>query len=97
MRTANHIVLCAVAVALSALSAVVRAQAAAEAFPKQAAPYLAAYRWGAANANGGAGANEAYAKWLGRPVVWAEDFEPTEHWADNIEGGGWQRPTGARS
>ena len=58
-------------------------------FPASAAPYLAAYRWGAANKNGGAAANEAYARWLGRAVVWAEDFEPTERW-DSLEGGGWQ-------
>ena len=58
-------------------------------FPVSAAPYLAVYRWGAANKNGGAAANEAYARWLGRAVVWAEDFEPTERW-DSLEGGGWQ-------
>ncbi|MCX5683712.1 MAG: glycosyl hydrolase, partial [Planctomycetota bacterium] len=40
--------------------------------------------------NGGAGANEAYAKWLGRAAVWAEDFTPTERWDGHIEGGGWQ-------
>jgi len=55
-------------------------------------PYLAAYRWGAANSHGGAKANEAYAKWLGQPVVWAEDFEPIEQWDNNIEGGSWQLP-----
>jgi len=59
-------------------------------FPPVNPPYLAAYRWGAANKNGGAKANEAYAQWLGWPVVWAEDFEPNEQWDDNIEGGGWQ-------
>ncbi len=51
-------------------------------------PPLAAYRWGAANKNGGAAANEAYAKWMNLPVVWAEDFEPSERW-DSIEGGSW--------
>ena len=59
-------------------------------YPKSKAPYLAAYRWGAANPNGGARANEAYARWLDRPAVWAEDFEPSEAWDNNIEGGGWQ-------
>ena len=58
-------------------------------FRASAAPYLAAYRWGAANKNGGAAANEAFARWLNRPVVWAEDFEPTERW-DSLEGGDWQ-------
>lgn len=58
-------------------------------FPISGAPYIAAYRWGAANKNGGAAANEAFARWLNLPVVWAEDFEPTERW-DSIEGGGWQ-------
>src|SRR5215216_6679036 len=56
-------------------------------YPAAKAPYIAAYRWGAANKSGGAKANEAFAKWLGQPVVWAEDFEPTERWDDNIEGG----------
>ena len=51
---------------------------------------FAVYRWGAANKTGGAKANETYAKWLGRAVVWAEDFEPNEQWENNIEGGGWQ-------
>jgi len=58
-------------------------------FPMSGAPYVAAYRWGAANKNGGAGANEAFATWLKQPAVWAEDFEPVEGWG-NIEGGGWQ-------
>lgn len=64
--------------------------AAGDAFPQNSTIYQAVYRWGAANPNGGAGANEAYAKWLGQPVVWAEDFTPTEGWTDQIEGGGWQ-------
>lgn len=51
---------------------------------------MAAYRWGAANPNGGARANEAYARWINRSVVWAEDFEANEAWENNIEGGGWQ-------
>lgn len=59
------------------------------AYPASGAPYLAVYRWGAANSRGGAAANDAFARWLGRPVVWAEDFEPTDRW-DSIEGGGWQ-------
>jgi len=61
----------------------------ADRFPPADGPYVAVYRWGAANPHGGAKANEAFARWLHRPVVWAEDFEPTERW-DNIEGGGWQ-------
>ncbi|MEY3896286.1 MAG: hypothetical protein RLZZ214_1806, partial [Verrucomicrobiota bacterium] len=52
-------------------------------------PAIAVYRWGAANKSGGAAANEAYAQWLNQPVVWAEDFTPTERW-DGIEGGNWQ-------
>ena len=59
-------------------------------FPKSKAPYLAAYRWGAANPGGGARANEAYSRWINRPAVWAEDFTPTDAWENNIEGGGWQ-------
>ena len=55
----------------------------------QPTPAIAVYRWGAANTSGGAPANEAYAKWLNQPVVWAEDFTPTERW-DGIEGGNWQ-------
>lgn len=53
-------------------------------------PAIAVYRWGAANRNGGAAANEAFAQWLNQPVVWAEDFTPTERWENNIEGGSWQ-------
>ena len=59
-------------------------------YPVAKTPYIAAYRWGAANKNGGAKANEAFAKWLGHPVAWAEDFAPSDRWTDNIEGGGWQ-------
>ena len=59
-------------------------------FPVSKAPYLAAYHWGAANVTGGARANEAYSRWINRPAVWAEDFEPTDAWENNIEGGGWQ-------
>lgn len=59
-------------------------------YPVSKAPYLAAYRWGAANKSGGAKANEAFAAWIKQPAVWAEDFEPTEAWENNIEGGGWQ-------
>ena len=59
-------------------------------FPLSKAPYLAAYRWGAANANGGAKANEAFARWINHKTVWAEDFEPADSWENNIEGGGWQ-------
>ena len=51
-------------------------------------PHIAAYRWGAANPHGGAHANEAFAKWLGVPTVWAEDFMPIERW-DGIEGPDW--------
>ena len=58
-------------------------------FPASGAPYLAVYRWGAASKQGGAAANEAFARWLNRPVVWAEDFEPSERW-DSVEGGAWQ-------
>jgi len=59
-------------------------------YPVSKAPYMAAYRWGAANKSGGAKANEAFARWIKQPTVWAEDFEPTEAWENNIEGGGWQ-------
>ncbi len=61
-----------------------------EKFPETGSPYPAAYRWGAANKKGGAMANEAFAKWMNLPVVWAEDFTPNEQWRDNVEGGGWQ-------
>jgi len=54
------------------------------------APHFAVYRWGAANQTGGSKANAAFAAWLNRPFVWAEDFEPIERWEDNIEGGNWQ-------
>jgi hypothetical protein len=59
-------------------------------FPLSKAPYLTAYRWGAANKNGGAKANETFARWIGQPAVWAEDFMPIEAWENNIEGGSWQ-------
>jgi hypothetical protein len=65
-------------------------QPVAQDFPTSGAPYLAVYRWGAANPNGGAGANSAFATWIGRKVVWAEDFEPTDRWDGNIDGGNWQ-------
>lgn len=52
-------------------------------------PAFAVYRWAAANKNGGAPANEAYAKWIGRPDLWAEDFPPTETW-DHLQGQKWQ-------
>lgn len=68
----------------------VKAHPALTDFPLSKAPYLAAYRWGAANANGGAKANEVFARWINRKTVWAEDFEPTDSWENNIEGGGWQ-------
>lgn len=59
-------------------------------YPLSKAPYLATYHWGAANPNGGAKANEAFARWINHPVVWGEDFEPLEAWDNNIEGGSWQ-------
>ncbi len=75
--------------ALLAQSAGFAGAQAPTAFPHSAAPYMAVYHWGAANKNGGAAANEAFARWIGRPVVWAEDFMPTEQW-EGMEGGGWQ-------
>ena len=78
----------AIGASLALLAGLARAETPVD-FPASAAPYMAAYRWGAANKNGGAAANEAFARWLGRPVVWAEDFEPTERW-DSLEGGAWQ-------
>ncbi|MBV9863989.1 MAG: hypothetical protein JO316_01415 [Abitibacteriaceae bacterium] len=59
------------------------------AYPMTGAPYIAAYRWGAANPHGGAAANEAFARWLKLSVAWAEDFMPNERW-DASEGGAWQ-------
>ncbi len=53
-------------------------------------PNIAVYRWAAANRRGGPAGNEAFAKWLHRPLVWGEDFTPTEHWSGHIEGGDWQ-------
>jgi len=91
MTKVNRLILGSAASILSLFPTTIRAQPSpGDAFPKRSEPYLAAYRWGAANRNGGAGANEAYAKWLGRPAVWAEDFTPTERWENAIEGGGWQ-------
>ena len=56
-------------------------------------PYMSVYKgsvsglqniWGITNVN-------AYAAWLGRRVIWAEDYQPYT-W-DNVEGeGGWQLP-----
>lgn len=57
--------------------------------PAAQEPHMGVYRWGAANRSGGAKANEAFARWLGLPSVWAEDFPPTEKW-DHLEGQGWQ-------
>jgi hypothetical protein len=51
-------------------------------------PFLAVYRWSIGE-DGGVNGNEAFTKWLGRKIVWAEDFFPSDAW-DNIEGGGWQ-------
>jgi hypothetical protein len=59
-------------------------------YPAVEGPYMAVYRWAAANPVGGAPANAAYARWLNRPVVWAEDFTPTQRWEGHIEGGDWQ-------
>jgi hypothetical protein len=81
-------VLCAIWASLAVLPGLAGAESPVD-FPTSAAPYLAAYRWGAANKHGGAAANEAFARWLSRPVVWAEDFEPNERW-DSLEGGDWQ-------
>jgi hypothetical protein len=81
-------VLCAIWASLAVLAGLAGAESPVQ-FPTSAAPYLAAYRWGAANKHGGAAANEAFARWLNQPVVWAEDFEPTERW-DSLEGGDWQ-------
>lgn len=53
----------------------------------QSPPNIAVYRWGITGLNGGE--YDAYPKWLGYEVTWAEDFMPTEDW-ENIEGGGWQ-------
>lgn len=58
-------------------------------YPASGAPYLGVYRW-SIGANGGVNGNEAFAKWLGLKVVWAEDFMPADRWGNNIEGGGWQ-------
>lgn len=72
---------------LTALGATTPAESGFPATP--GAPYLAVYRWAAGNKSGGPAGNEAFARWLGRPLVWAEDFTPTERW-DSLEGGGWQ-------
>jgi len=55
------------------------------------APYIAVFKGsvnGLKNPSGIRG-NAAYAAWLQRQVVWAEDNEPSTWW-DNVEGGGWQ-------
>lgn len=58
-------------------------------FPREKAPYLGVYRWGAANKSGGAKAVTEFSRWIDKPV-WAEDFEAKDRWENNISGGGWQ-------
>ena len=55
-----------------------------------APPYFCVYRWG----QGGVGKKlyDAYGDWLGRKVIWAEDFMPKEAWT-KIEGEQWQLGT----
>lgn len=56
-----------------------------------AKPHIAAYK-GSVNGDGnpyGAQNNAAYAAWLNRHVVWAEDSQPGTTW-DNMTGQGWQ-------
>jgi hypothetical protein len=72
MRSVFSIFVCGLA--LAAIAAQVASDAADTpsvdaGFPASGAPYIAAYRWGAANKTGGALANEAYARWLNRKVV----------------------------
>jgi hypothetical protein len=52
-----------------------------------AAPYTAVYRWGQRGCI--EGRYDAYAQWLNRKGVWAEDFMPNEGW-DKIMGEEWQ-------
>lgn len=56
-----------------------------------APPHIAVYK---GSVNGvknpyGARRNEAYAAWLNRTVVWAEDTQPGQTW-DHMTGGAWQ-------
>jgi hypothetical protein len=51
----------------------------------QPAPHLAVYRWGAPK---GPAQVDAFGEWVGKPDVWAEDFEANDTW-DNIESPGW--------
>ena len=55
-----------------------------------AAPHIGVYRWGQAGCI--AGKYDAYAAWLNRTGVWAEDFMPTERW-NQITGEHWQLGT----
>ena len=57
--------------------------------PKRTRPIWQRTAGGAANSTGGAAANIAFARWLNRPVAWAEDFEPNDRW-ENLAGGDWQ-------
>ena len=52
-----------------------------------APPYKGVYRWGQSGCLHGL--YDSYGPWLGRTVIWAEDFMPIETW-DNLEGQSWQ-------
>lgn len=50
-------------------------------------PHLGVYRWGAPK---GPGQVDAFAAWVGRPDVWAEDFEASDQWGNVQEPTSWQ-------
>ena len=52
--------------------------------PVWSQPYFGVYRWATSP-----DFVDAYAKWVGHDVIWAEDFEATESW-DNIANPTWQ-------
>lgn len=62
--------------------------AAPKTVPKAAASaHLGVYRWGAPK---GPDQVSAFAAWIGRPDVWAEDFEASDQWGNVREPTSWQ-------
>ncbi len=48
--------------------------------------HLGVYRWGAPK---GPGQVDAFASWVGRPDVWAEEFEPSDQWGNVTSPTSW--------
>ena len=57
-----------------------------KAAPSVPAAHLGVYRWGAPK---GPGQVDAFADWIGRPDVWAEEFEPSDQWGNVSSPTGW--------